>query len=567
MTSLTHHRKTLIAFKQNINDFRMFLVATCFTIYMITSESVLFNINYIDSFKKTLIQHTEYTSTGRAFSLILTISCSILLIFLFIWSSLKSKNLIRFIAFILFSTGVMYEYAYFNALQRFTTPEDIIMATYFFDTNLYYDTFLSYFQIISLIPVIMFGGLLIVFQPQERTKPRSFIAIIIIMILFNTQVYHHWYLKNQVYPTIALDNFYRTITFTSLRLSNSFNTTREPLLYTSAQPPKNNIVLVIDESIRADHLSLNGYTRPTTPFLEELSAKGVLYNWGEAASGSTATWYSNPLILTGLTTLPDKEGLIRHIPVIYQYAKAMGYTTHYLDASSSVFWNGELNDLQYIDHWENQQKLADGSTYDADTLAAKRIRQIVNETTGNFIVLNKRGVHAYYNRAFPATAAVWNPVMATPEYDPLFYKEIINSYDNGVHYNLETFFRALIDNGSILEHTSILYTSDHGQTLAEDGATWSHNSSTRNEARVPLFLITGKSYNVDLGYRASHSNIVPTLLDLLEYPESERKYRYELSLLRARASNSRQRRYTHGPLDGSGGGSIKDFDLPTEITR
>ncbi len=111
---------------------------------------------------------------------------------------------------------------------------------------------------------------------------------------------------------------------------------RDVVQYQSSTRPANNVVLIIDESLRGDHLSINGYARPTTPYLEELARHGVLYNWGEAASGATNTWQSNPLILTGLTTLPDRDGQIHRMPTIYQYAKAMGYTTFYLDSGSSI---------------------------------------------------------------------------------------------------------------------------------------------------------------------------------------------------------------------------------------
>jgi glucan phosphoethanolaminetransferase (alkaline phosphatase superfamily) len=537
-------------------------IAFCFTAYLITTEAVFFRVWYIDSFKKLLVQHAEQMDALRSAALFLTVTISLILTFLLLWIPLRSGGLVRLAAFALFSIAMMYEYTYFKALDRFSVPEDMIIAARFFDTTLYIDTVRSYFNSYSLLPIAIFGTMLYVTRLQKRLKNRLFFITCIIIVVLNVQIYRHWYLGNQIYPTIAVDNFYRTGTFAVLRAATSTSPSREAISYTSASKPTNNIVVVIDESVRADHLSLNGYHRRTTPFLEELSARGLLHNWGEAASGSTATWHSNLLILTGLNTLPDKEGQIDRLPTIFQYAKAMGYTTYYLDTSSSVFWNGDLNDLKYIDHWENQQTLLNGPLYDADIFAAHRIRGIVEHEVGHFIVLNKRGVHTAYNRAFPPTATVWEPVMSTSEYDPKHYQQIANSYDNAIHYNLETFFRALIDPEAPAASTVILYTSDHGQTLAEDGATWSHSGSTRNEANVPLFLISNSRYDFDTSYRASHSNILPTLLDLMSFPEAERNHAYNLSLFRATMTDSQPRRYSHGNLDGSGGGGIKMFDPP-----
>jgi hypothetical protein len=48
---------------------------------------------------------------------------------------------------------------------------------------------------------------------------------------------------------------------------------------------------------------------------------------------------------------------------------------------------------------------------------------------------------------------------------------------------------------------------------------------------------------LDTQYRASHTNIFATLLDLMQYPETERKFAYSTSLLKAKAADSKPRVY------------------------
>ncbi|MCK7485365.1 MAG: hypothetical protein MZU97_07245 [Bacillus subtilis] len=68
--------------------------------------------------------------------------------------------------------------------------------------------------------------------------------------------------------------------------------------YVSETTPQNNIVLVIDESIRGDHLSVNGYSRPTTPFLDDFATSDAdFYNWGVAIAGGTCSHTSNSCFL------------------------------------------------------------------------------------------------------------------------------------------------------------------------------------------------------------------------------------------------------------------------------
>ena len=52
----------------------------------------------------------------------------------------------------------------------------------------------------------------------------------------------------------------------------------------------------------------------------------------------------------------------------------------------------------------------------------------------------------------------------------------------------------------------------------------------------------------DTAYRAAHANIFPTLLDLMNFPESERQKNYSSSLLKTRRTDSKPRFYFSGNL-------------------
>lgn len=65
-----------------------------------------------------------------------------------------------------------------------------------------------------------------------------------------------------------------------------------------------NIVLIVMDTVRVDHLSAYGYPEPTSPFLEELSAQGTLFE--RAWSTSSWTLPSHASMFTGL--LPAQHG-------------------------------------------------------------------------------------------------------------------------------------------------------------------------------------------------------------------------------------------------------------------
>ena len=72
---------------------------------------------------------------------------------------------------------------------------------------------------------------------------------------------------------------------------------------TSASPP--NVLLIVVDSLRADHLSAYGYTRETSPFLDRFAQRGTRF--AQAYTHSSQTKLSVASILTGLT--PPSHGL------------------------------------------------------------------------------------------------------------------------------------------------------------------------------------------------------------------------------------------------------------------
>ena len=80
--------------------------------------------------------------------------------------------------------------------------------------------------------------------------------------------------------------------------------TRAPRTRASAAHP--NLVLVLIDTLRADRTSAYGYARATTPNLDALAARGVLFE--DLSATASWTWPSTASILTGL--LPEQHGVV-----------------------------------------------------------------------------------------------------------------------------------------------------------------------------------------------------------------------------------------------------------------
>lgn len=441
------------------------------------------------------------------------------------------------------------------------------------DINIQRDAVAIYLNYLAIVPTVVFGILLIISKPILKNSWKYFLSLIIIFCSFFILT---GYFTSNAFHTLSFTAFYRTLinfpqswylgsTFQAPRYK-LYNAVRQPISYRSGSAPSNNIVFIIDESVRGDHLSLNGYERQTTQFLDELNKKGMIKNWGIAVSGTTCSMTSNNLMLTGLIELPDVTYKVYQLPTIFQYAKAMGYKTYYFDGQVSQLWNGKNSDISDYGEWITAKDLKSQNKFDIDAEIAEKVKEITTASTGNFIWINKVGVHKPYKNSYPNTETVWQPVSSDEDFTVIYDKnetkeKIENEYDNAIKYNSNSFFRTLFDKG-IPSASFFIYTSDHGQSLSENGETVSHCSNTKNEANVPLFMIANVKdlSQVDTEYKAAHANLFATILDLMDFPEDKRTYNYAISLLKAKAADSQERYYFVGDLFGKGRSKKYLFD-------
>lgn len=460
----------------------------------------------------------------------------------------------KILYFLFFSLAVFYEYGYQKALGRFSTLSDIENV---FSTNFgqKLSAATSYVNLLAIVPCVVF----LIFLARTKTvqnpqKLKGFLGIFFLCAFFYVQIsFVNVYFLERKSPLVSIDSFCRATTdfliwgsFSNGMLKERTILKKPPLAENFR--PTNNIVLVIDESMRADHLSLNGYSRQTTPFLEELQQKGILLNWGVASAAATSSHATYDILISGLTPddLPDETNVKLYTsPNIFQYAKAMNYTTSFFDGQMSTFWGGIRDDKKYIDNWSGVDKTSDVKIWDIDRNIAQSVNRIISTSTGNFIFIFKHGNHIPYQDNFPEEAKVWQPSYTTNyKFEippPEKYDEVVNAYDNCIKYNTDAFFKNLVSDYSAIPNNSvIIYTGDHGQSLYVNGKA-SHGGTTRAEANVPLFIIGNLGKEVDTNFKASHQNLFATMLDLMNFPDDLRVRNYPISLLKAMATDSKTR--------------------------
>ncbi len=525
---------------------RPFILAAVFCFALIVFEYFfLFN-----SYPQVIfLRHWE---SGDYFRLLIFCGlsvCSTLLVFVYFWAAFSARTILKIVYFAVFAFATTVEYGYHFAFRRFSNLLDLTTAMFTgVDLQMGREAIGMYFNWLALIPIVCFGVLLWLIRDGRRCDLTVAIGLAVAFIFYF--VGSTYFTSNQYYSP-SLSNFARTVvsyptgwyigTVNGPPQGIAYARSREPVTYAANEPAKNNVVFIVDESVRGDRLSVNGNTRKTTPTLDALFANDKIANWGIAAAGTTCSNTSNSLLLTGLDELPDKAFEIYRWPTIFQYAKAAGYKNHYFDGHTDVQWLGKDSDNPDYGEWTKASDLGPMPRYERDAEIARRVKTILETSTGNFVWVHKYGVHLRYENSFPNDRYGESLNGGEAAYEASQPEESLRAvYDQALTYNLESFFSTLLENGPTA-NTTYVYTSDHGQSLRDNGNMASHCDESRSAAIVPLLMIGEKLPSVDTQFKASHSNIFATLLDLMNFPESERGFPYRPSLLKATAADSKPR--------------------------
>ena len=162
-------------------------------------------------------------------------------------------------------------------------------------------------NIIVLIIVLLLGK----FMPREEQPRRSqrvrvfLVGLLIFVLCFIPPKYAKNVNSSMGYSVITLQQTYEDAKNYRIYLIQREEFTSEKL----QQNPQNNIVLILDESIRGDYLSVNTPETNTTPLLENYlrNYPANLFNYGLMISSATYTYPSRFMLLTGLQELPDDD--------------------------------------------------------------------------------------------------------------------------------------------------------------------------------------------------------------------------------------------------------------------
>ncbi len=323
-----------------------------------------------------------------------------------------------------------------------------------------------------------------------------------------------------------------------------------------AEPRRPDVLLIVVDTLRADHLSAWGYGQPTSPHLDALAADALRFTHVQTPRAKTLPAVAS--LLTGLyphdhgvrdnaTRLPDGT------PLLAQALASAGYRT------SAVVGNFVLQDARSglargFQHWDDSLPDLDGVPPDGvpqrraaslTDAALAELQRLDADGRPWLLYLHYMDPHGLYDpppehRLFDGARPEPLPDPGPP--DPLHQRRVAEfnvppdcrlpdgrpdvaavraRYDGEIHYADAQIGRVLdaLAAAGHLDDTLVVVLADHGEALGGHDDWFEHGfHAYEDTCRVPL-LVRGPGLrrgtcDADL----SLVDLAPTLLDLLSLP-------------------------------------------------
>ena len=310
-----------------------------------------------------------------------------------------------------------------------------------------------------------------------------------------------------------------------------------------------NIVLIALDTQRADHLGCYGYSKPTSPFIDSIARRGVLFERCYAPNIPTHPSFSTMLSGKEAIThdiinigggVPIAEG-VRLLPEIL---REHGYATAAVDSMGRHFSRGFDEYLTY--EWDRSNPTVLRKAQTVNAKAIPLIERLAGGEKPFFLFLHYWDPHTPYlppkpydRKFYPPDRDPydvnnhsmdeawswepfkwyfheWMPGVTDSEY-------VINLYDGETAYmdrQLRPVFQAL---APVQDETLVILTADHGEIMDEHDGYFDHHGLYEGNIHVPLiFYWPGK---LPRGKRVpgfvQNLDLAPTLLELAGIPDRD----------------------------------------------
>jgi arylsulfatase A-like enzyme len=301
-----------------------------------------------------------------------------------------------------------------------------------------------------------------------------------------------------------------------------------------------NVLFIVVDTLRAEHLGSYGYTRDTSPVLDRIAASGVRFarhlaqsSWTKASMASL--WTGLYPARTGITrfdhVIPEAASMPAEIlreagfQTVGLYRNGWVAPTFGFDQGFEVYMRPMNLPLPPGVRRENPT-VSDAATDESSVAAAVEFLRLRGGERW-FLYLHLMDVHEYL---YDEESALFG----------LHYSDV---YDNSIRWTdgvIEFLLSSLADFG-YLDETLVVLTSDHGEAFGERGVEGHARQVYRETTEVPWIL--SFPFRLEPGVvvetRTANVDVWPTLLELLglEMPQADGRSRLQEIVASARGEH------------------------------
>jgi len=427
-----------------------------------------------------------------------TFTLIILLSFTFILKGKlqKGTQILGYVLFIVYNLFESIYYYLFNA-NISSSSIYILLETNRAEAREFAEFYLDKFIILMIGTYLMVLLIYLVKRPilkiKKNFKYQTSIYVLGLLLPLSFLVYKDFLRFNFFYLTVTSVNEY----FQEQEAMEAYNIDQSianiPGFKLERDSAEATFVFVLGESTTRKRMSLYGYDRETTPFLNLLKPELKVYTNVLSDYVYTIGALKSCLTLNHLETEEDFS--------IIQLMNEADFKTYWISNQRPI---GQYESLvtkiaKASDELILKNTALAGSITPYDEIVLPEFEQALNDTAKKkFIVLHTLGTHLLYKDRYPEEFQMFSG--KSPSH--FVHKQAVqrsNDYDNAILYHdyiLKTIFEKIKE----IDHpVYLIYFSDHGEEVYErvDFSGHTEENPTKAMYEVPFFIWTNSAFEKD----------------------------------------------------------------------
>lgn len=284
----------------------------------------------------------------------------------------------------------------------------------------------------------------------------------------------------------------------------------------SARP---NVVLIVLDAVRRDHLPVYGYPRDTAPFLTSLARRSVVFEHAY----STSSWTS-PAVASLFTSLfPQRHGVVLGTKQIRESGYRLSRLPEDVDTlpvalrgagypGFGVSGNLNVSSLLAFDRGFDEFDADSDPTGTALNKRVKRWQQEKRLRPPYFLFVQYMDAHAPYEPKGP-----WFEEFLADGRPAAIRRDHVAAYDSEIRF-LDDRLRGLFVSLGLEKDTVVIVTADHGEELGEKGEVGHGQSLLPELMNIPLIVYGPGFPPRRVGEPVSLVDVLPTVRELSGAP-------------------------------------------------